>query len=107
MSTSLQEMSYVIGCIQEDVILITPMNGCECQVELVEPPESSAVGERVMIPGFEGNPDDVLNPKKKVFETVQPDLKTNKELVACYKGVPFTTSSGVCKAASISEGSIR
>lgn len=83
------------------------MNACESQVELIEPPEGASVGERVKVPGFEGEPDDVLNPKKKVFETVQPDLWTNKELVACYKGVPFTTSAGVCKAASIQEGSIR
>ena len=77
------------------------------QVELVDPPESAPVGERVVIPGFEGEPDDVLNPKKKVWETVQVDLHTDKELVAHYKDVPFTTSAGVCKVSSISDGSIR
>lgn len=77
------------------------------QVELVEPPQSAHVGERVTFPGFEGNPDDVLNPKKKVFETVQLDLHTDKELVACYKDVPFSTSAGVCKVSSISGGTIR
>ena len=77
------------------------------QVELVEPPPDAAVGERVSFPGFEGDPDDVLNPKKKVWETVQLDLHTDKELVAFYKDVPFTTSAGVCKVSSICDGSIR
>jgi hypothetical protein len=37
-----------------------------------------------------GVPDAVLNPKKKIFEAVQPELKTNGDLVATYKGCPFT-----------------
>ncbi|KAJ0702941.1 putative methionine--tRNA ligase [Helianthus annuus] len=54
-------------------------------VEFVEPPEGAAVGERVTFPGFDGEPDDVLNPKKKVWETLQVDLHSDKNLVACYK----------------------
>ncbi|CAL9225204.1 unnamed protein product [Arabidopsis halleri] len=77
------------------------------KVELVEPPESAIIGERVTFPGFEGEPDDVLNPKKKVWETLLVDLNTNENLVACYKDVPFTTSAGVCKVSSISNGTIR
>jgi methionyl-tRNA synthetase len=77
------------------------------QVELVDPPQSAVVGERVTFPGFEGEPDDVLNPKKKVWETLQVDLQSNSDLVACYKDIPLTTSAGVCKVASISNGSIR
>lgn len=46
-----------------------------------------------------GEPDAQLNPKKKVFEAVQPDLHTNKEGVACYKGAPFTVAGkGVCRS---------
>lgn len=74
---------------------------------MVEPPKSAQVGERVTIPGFDGEPDDVLNPKKKVWETLQVDLHTNTELVACYKDIPFTTSAGVCTVSSITGGSIR
>ncbi|XP_076912948.1 methionine--tRNA ligase, cytoplasmic-like [Bidens hawaiensis] len=77
------------------------------KVELVEPPESAVVGERVKFAGFEGEPDDVLNPKKKVWETLQVDLHSDKNLVACYKDLLFTTSAGVCKVSSISDGSIR
>lgn len=71
------------------------------QVELVEPPKSAKIGERVTFPGYEGEPDAVLNPKKKVWETVQVDLNTNAELVACYKDIPFTTSAGICTVSSI------
>ena len=77
------------------------------QVELVEPPTSANVGERVTFPGYEGDPDELLNPKKKVWETLQVDLHTNEELVACYKNIPLTTSAGVCKVSSIQNGSIR
>ncbi|KAJ7980531.1 putative Methionine-tRNA ligase [Quillaja saponaria] len=76
-------------------------------VELVDPPSSARVGERVTFPGFEGEPDEMLNPKRKVWETLQVDLRTNADLVACYKGVPLTTSAGICKVSSISNGTIR
>ncbi|KAF6148176.1 hypothetical protein GIB67_011951 [Kingdonia uniflora] len=75
------------------------------KVELVEPPASTPAGKVVTFPGFQGEPKAVLN--KKVLDTVQADLRTNTELVACYKGVPFTTSGGVCKVSSISGGAIR
>ncbi|KAI3518523.1 hypothetical protein L1887_07328 [Cichorium endivia] len=77
------------------------------KVELVEPPAGAVVGERVTFAGSDGEADDVLNPKKKVWETLQVDLHTDKDLVACYKDLPFTTSAGVCKVLSISDGSIR
>lgn len=73
----------------------------------MEPPASAVVGERVTFTGYAGEPDGVLNPKHKVWETVQPDLHTDAELVACYKDVPFTTSAGICKVSSIASGAIR
>lgn len=74
---------------------------------MVEPPSSAKVGERITFPGSEGNPDELLNPKKKVWETLQVDLHTNEDLVACYKNVPLTTSAGICKVSSIRGGSIK
>lgn len=76
-------------------------------MELVDPPASARVGERVTFPGFLGEPDEVLNPKKKVWETLQPELRTDSELVALFRDVPLTTSAGVCKVASIAGGVIR
>ncbi|KAI7983170.1 putative methionine--tRNA ligase [Camellia lanceoleosa] len=93
--------------IKSQAMVLAASDSDHTKVELVEPPQSAPVGERVTFPGFKGDPDDVLNPKKKVWETVQVDLHTDKELVACYKDVPFTTSAGVCKVSSICGGSIR
>ncbi|KAL8106173.1 putative methionine--tRNA ligase [Apium graveolens] len=93
--------------IKSHAMVLAVSNEDHTKVELVDPPQSAPVGERLTFSGFEGNPDDVLNPKKKVWETIQPDLHTNKELIACYKDLPFTTSVGVCKVSSISDGSIR
>jgi methionyl-tRNA synthetase len=78
-------------------------------VELVEPPAGAVVGERVFVEGFNtGNePDEVLNPKKKIWEAVQPDLKTDDHKNACYKGVALRTASGVCTVKSVVGGSIK
>ena len=35
---------------------------------------------------------------RKAWEAVQPELTTNAEGVACYKGVPFKLASGLCVA---------
>lgn len=49
-----------------------------------------------------GEPDAQLNPKKKVWENVQPDLRTNEEGVACYKGTPLTVpEKGVFRAPTL------
>ena len=42
------------------------------RVELVTPPEGAVVGEAVTFAGFANTPDAQLNPKKKVWEAVQP-----------------------------------
>jgi len=68
-------------------------------VEFVEPPADAAIGERVMFEGYDGEPateNQVI--KKKMLDAIFPDLKTDDDGVATYKGVPFTTSAGVCKA---------
>ena len=36
-----------------------------------------------------GEPDELLPPKKKIWEQVAPDLKVNEKGVATYKGAPF------------------
>jgi len=79
-------------------------------VELVEPPAGAVIGEKVFVEGFNssGNePDQVLNPKKKVWEAVQPDLRTDDQRNACYKGVALRTECGVCTVKSIVGGSIK
>ncbi|KAG9129664.1 hypothetical protein Leryth_017745 [Lithospermum erythrorhizon] len=93
--------------VKSHAMVLAASNNDHTKVELVEPPEGAVVGERVTFPGFECNPDDVLNPKKKVWETLQVDFHTDKDLVARYKDLPLTTSAGVCKVLTIAEGSIK
>lgn len=55
-----------------------------------------------------GDPDKELNPKKKVWEQVQPDLLTDNQGVATYKGAAFeVTGKGVCKAQTLYNSGIR
>ena len=49
--------------------------------------------------GYPGEPETPKKmDKKKAWEAVQPELTTNAEGVACYKGVPFKLASGLCVA---------
>lgn len=47
-------------------------------VELVNPPAEAEAGERVFFEGWEGEPEGVLNPKKKVWEDCQPGFTTTE-----------------------------
>lgn len=65
------------------------------QVEPLDPPEDAQPGERVYVENFEvGSPDAVLNPKKKVWEKLQVDLKTSSECLAQWQGNNLLTKSG-------------
>lgn len=71
-------------------------------VEVLSPPEGCKPGDLVYCEGYIRQPDPVMNPKKKIFETVAPDLHTNDKLQACYKNVPFVvTDKGFCMARSL------
>jgi len=82
-------------------MVLCASNADHTQVEFIDPPPGVNPGEPVTFHGYPRNPDPVLNPKKKIFETIKPDLSTNDELVATYKGIPFMTSQGICKSKSI------
>ncbi|KAI4539614.1 hypothetical protein MG293_010009 [Ovis ammon polii] len=59
------------------------------KVEILAPPDGSVPGDRITFDAFPGEPDKELNPKKKIWEQIQPDLYTNDVCVATYKGAPF------------------
>lgn len=44
--------------------------------------------------------------KKKLWEAVQPDLKTSEDCVAGYKGQPMNTSAGPVTAKSLAKANI-
>jgi len=74
----------------------------EQSVETIIPPENSAPGDLVHCEGYTRQPDPVMNPKKKIFETVAPDLNTNGNLQACYKDVPLQVAGkGFCISKSL------
>jgi len=63
------------------------------KVEILAPPSGAAPGDVVTVPGFEGAPDEMIKPTNKkavsIFEQVAPDLKTNDNGEASYKGVAW------------------
>ncbi|PNY02888.1 putative methionine-tRNA ligase-like protein [Trifolium pratense] len=75
-------------------------------VEPLLPPEGAKIGERVSFAGIDGKPEDVLNPKKKQLEKITPNLFTDDNGVATFKGIPFMTSGGPCTS-SISRATIK
>ncbi|XP_051241497.1 aminoacyl tRNA synthase complex-interacting multifunctional protein 1-like [Dicentrarchus labrax] len=78
------------------------------RVEILDPPSGAVPGDRVTFQGFPGEPDKELNPKRKVWEQIQPDLRTDGQCVAFYKGAAFeVVSKGVCKAQTMSDTEIK
>lgn len=88
------------GIKSEAMILCASQTGADAvrHVCPLDPPAENKPGDRVTVEGYGhdklGAPDDVLNPKKKIFETIKPDLLTSESGVAEYKGSCFTTKLG-------------
>ncbi|PIL22560.1 hypothetical protein GSI_15249 [Ganoderma sinense ZZ0214-1] len=87
------------------VLCATHKDGKDAGIELVQPPAGSKVGERIFFEGFEEkDPLSQLNPKKKIFETIQPGFTTldsreaawvNPETKSVHK---IRTKEGICVA---------
>lgn len=89
------------------VLCATSKEGKEGGIELVEPPAGVKVGERVYFEGYEDKePVSQLNPKKKIFETIQPGFITLESHEAAWidpatKSVHrIRTKEGVCMSPS-------
>ena len=89
-------------------------------VELVNPPAGAKAGERVYFEGWNGEPEKVLNPKKKIWETFQPAFTTTDALEVAFDagvvealegktgvGKLVTASGGVCTVATLSGAQVR
>lgn len=69
------------------------------KVELIDPPANCVPGDLVHCDGYARNPDAQLNPKKKIWESIAPDLRTNNETVVCYKDASLRVpDKGLLKA---------
>lgn len=78
------------------------------KVELLEPPIGSVPGDRIVFEKYPGEPDAQLNAKKKIWEQISVDLKTDDNKVACYKGDPFRVQDkGLVTAPSLANTIIR
>ncbi|KAK5645754.1 hypothetical protein RI129_004218 [Pyrocoelia pectoralis] len=79
------------------------------RVELLEVPQDAVVGEQVFVENYESvKPKEMLNPKKKIWEKLQVDLKTNSDCVAQWQGNNLTTKNGgVFKSKSLKGAPIK
>jgi aminoacyl tRNA synthase complex-interacting multifunctional protein 1 len=94
-------------------------------VELVTPPADAPPGERVYFEGWQGEPEGVLNPKRKVWDTIQPGFTITSALEVAFDagvvkelskegeepktgvGRLVTARGGVCKVRTLSGGIVR
>lgn len=78
------------------------------EVEPLAVPEGSVPGDRVTVEGEkEGVPDEILNPKKKVWEKLSVDLMTNSDGFAQWQGNNLITGKGKITCASVKGAPIR
>ncbi|VDO13591.1 unnamed protein product [Rodentolepis nana] len=56
---------------------------------VIEGPNPPELGDRVFVESYPGEPDGQLNPKKKVWETVKPDMRVDASNFATYKGAQW------------------
>lgn len=92
-------------------------------IELVQVPDGAVAGERIFFEGWEeGQPEAVLNPKKKVWETLQPGFVTTNEFEVAFdpeaveglkgsasgKGIgKLRTKGGYCTVSSLKGATVR
>lgn len=56
----------------------------ENTVEIINPPEGSKAGDKLFFEDFNGTPEKQLNPKKKIWEAVQPHFSTTETYEVIY-----------------------
>lgn len=90
-------------------------------VELVNVPAEAKAGDRVYFEGWQGEPEAVLNPKKKIWESCQPGFTTTGDLEVAFDvaAVPqlveggksgvgkLMTTGGVCTVKTLKDATVR
>ena len=80
-------------------MVLCASNADHTKVEFAAPPEGAKIGERVTFEGITGEPEaENKVAKKKMFEKLAPDLKTDENGLVTWKGKKSVTSAGSCKA---------
>lgn len=55
-------------------------------MELLEPPPNAEPGDLVYCESYERTPVETGRDKKRLYDPLAPDMNTNDQLIACYKG---------------------
>uniref|UniRef100_A0A7N0TBT8 tRNA-binding domain-containing protein n=1 Tax=Kalanchoe fedtschenkoi TaxID=63787 RepID=A0A7N0TBT8_KALFE len=92
--------------VMSEGLVLCASNEDHTVVEPLLPPAGAKIGERISVAGYDGEPEAVLNPKKKQLDKITPHLFTDDKGVATFKGVPFMTSGGPCTS-SIPKATIK
>ena len=98
--------------VKSNGMVLCASNAEHTAVEPLAPPPGAAVGERVWFGEGDNGADqgEAAKPnqvdKKKMWEEVQPLLRTDGGRVAGFAGRPMQTSAGPVTAATLSEASI-
>lgn len=71
--------------IESKGMVLCASNADHTVVEPLNIPDGAAPGDRIFVEEFKGTPDDQLNPKKKVWEKLQVDLRVNQNGEAVWK----------------------
>jgi methionine--tRNA ligase beta chain len=116
--SDMQQRKVVVLCnlqarnmrgIKSHGMLLCASNEGHDRVEPLDPPAAAAVGERVWFGSeqLQPAPESAKRvQKKKIWEAVQPNLKTSTDGVAGYKGQPMNTSAGPVTAKSLANANI-
>lgn len=90
-------------------MLLCASNDAHDVVEPLIPPEGAAIGERVFFEDMAEQPEPAKEnqvQKKKIWEGVQPDLKTDASKVAGWQGKAMMTSAGPVTCATLEGANI-
>lgn len=87
-------------------MVLAASNSDHTEVQIIDPPANAVVGERVTFTGHDGAPDAQLNPKKKIWDGVKEELRTDASCIAMYRDIPFMTSAGPCRASTLANSTI-
>lgn len=71
--------------IKSCAMVLCASDASDGKVEFVNPPEGSQPGDKLFFETYDIDPEAVLNPKKKIWETIQPGFKTNDKLEVTYR----------------------
>ena len=78
------------------------------EVEPLSPPEGSNPGDKCFIEGFEDkDPDEQLNPKKKVWEKLAEGFKTSDDCKAQWEGNNLMSKQGIITCKKVNNAPVK